>query len=556
MPECALRKATETSTAFAAPGKSPFAERQKIFKFRSGPGPFEADHIKSQSMPDTNAFIKGFDYDIFISYAHVDNTPLAGQKAGWIEQFHEELNILLSRRIGRTGAVKIWWDDNRLNGNTLFDHSIKDGIQRSAIFLCLMSYGYMQSDYCQKELNLFYTKAQNEPVGISVGAQSRILTLLLNNLPHTKWPQPLHGAEGFPFYDSGGNDPLDITDVQCKAQLKNFRNALVELVLNFPQPAETVTPLSPIVADKAAAENSGAFTIFFGDVPDTLRTLRKRTITELEKAGYAIVTDVPPPSEAAAHEKIATEKIAAADLSVHLLDQYPGREIEGAAGIWYPQKQAEIGLKGSKASLVWTPADMALDDVEEEAYKRFLQNLESGKQAAKNYDYIRGIKGELPQQITTLAERLKAQQKPPQKAGKLAVLLDVHVEDQKYAWKLGSTLWEHEIEPILNPQEDSPVETNSLLSERIGQANKLVFFYGKVQWTWVQRRITAAMKLIINNNYPADEFFVFLVPPHKNPADIAFGKSYLRLNVINNSDFADINQDSLQQFLQTVNAVA
>ncbi len=54
------------------------------------------------------------------------------------------------------GEVKIWWDNKRLDGSKLFDESIKEGIEKSAVIVCLTSPAYLNSDYCCKELELFY----------------------------------------------------------------------------------------------------------------------------------------------------------------------------------------------------------------------------------------------------------------------------------------------------------------------------------------------------------------------------------------------------------------
>jgi hypothetical protein len=67
------------------------------------------------------AFIPAYEYDIFISYAHVDNTPFFGQADGWIEQFYKNLNLMLAKRFGRLDIVKIWWDSKKLDGSILFD---------------------------------------------------------------------------------------------------------------------------------------------------------------------------------------------------------------------------------------------------------------------------------------------------------------------------------------------------------------------------------------------------------------------------------------------------
>jgi hypothetical protein len=70
------------------------------------------------------AFVPGFEYDIFISYAHVDNQMATSEAAGWVETFHKNLRIRLSQRFGRDGLVAIWRDEN-LTGDQLFDQVIK-----------------------------------------------------------------------------------------------------------------------------------------------------------------------------------------------------------------------------------------------------------------------------------------------------------------------------------------------------------------------------------------------------------------------------------------------
>ena len=51
------------------------------------------------------SYLPSFDYDLFISYAHVDNQP--GGKRGWVHRFQDELVLRLDRRLGRIGAAKI-----------------------------------------------------------------------------------------------------------------------------------------------------------------------------------------------------------------------------------------------------------------------------------------------------------------------------------------------------------------------------------------------------------------------------------------------------------------
>lgn len=480
------------------------------------------------------AYIPGYTYDIFISYAHVDNVPTSWENLGWIEKFYKDLDTLLTRRIGGSD-VKIWWDNRKLDGSILFDDSIEDGINKSAIIICLNSPSYLSSNYCKKELGSFYNKARHEPQGLKVVDRSRLLNVLLYNIPHSDWPEELRGTTGFAFHDAkeadDPGDPLDTSTIEFRNKLQDLRDAIIKLINDFPKKENHRT-----VTDGMEIDEKDSFTIYMGEVADTLRTTRKRTISELEKKGYKVIHGIPPPDGVTEHEQKAKEAVQKANLSVHLLDQYPGREIIGAQDIWYPQKQAELGLEFSKSQLVWVPAELDHSLIEEETYKKFLQGLEEGKQPANSYEYIRGAKSTLTQEISEFAEQIKLLQQQKQAAkGKISVLLDTHFNDQIYALDLSKILLENQIQPFINPQEDDPRKNINILADRISQVSNLIFFYGQVSRDWVLERMSAALQLIITNNYPVEDFYIYMAGPNKDPNDISLKQRFLKVYVINNS---------------------
>ena len=496
------------------------------------------------------ALVPGFEYDIFISYAHVDNATFPGQDSGWIQAFYDNLNLMLAKRFGRMGMVKIWWDSKKLDGSVLFDDSIASGIKKSAIIICLNSPGYLQSPWCKKELNTFYQKAQSEKPGLKVADRSRIIHVLLNNIPKTEWPEELGGTTGFPFHDAKERedlgDPVETLSPDFKTQMQNLRDAVWNLLKDF-ENAENAVVNQP---ETKAAQNDDAFTIYLGEVADTLRTPRKRIIAELEKQGFNVVTGLPPPDEADAHEQATKEAVEKAQLAVHLLDEYPGREIVGAPELWYPQKQTEISLASETSKMIWVPAETDFSTVEEEKYKQFLVNLEKGTTPAKAYEFVRGSKSTVAQEIIEFAEQIKAKQKQKKvEKGQLSVLLDTHFNDQIYALDLSRTLLENQIQPFINPQEDDPGKNINLLGERISQVRKLIFLYGNVSKEWVLERISVALRLILNNNYPIEDFFIYMAPPHKNVDDIAINQKFLKVNVIDSSNKQVLDKAVLQKFL-------
>ena len=132
------------------------------------------------------AQIPGYEYDIFISYTHDDNEGF-GNRPGWVDNFEDWLNSWLQKRRGMAD-LKIWRDNKRMHGNTLFDDAIQNALKNSALFLALTSRNYLQSAYCQKELSWFHQYHGQRPGGLRMGDAFRVFNILLHNIPHQKWP--------------------------------------------------------------------------------------------------------------------------------------------------------------------------------------------------------------------------------------------------------------------------------------------------------------------------------------------------------------------------------
>lgn len=515
------------------------------------------------------AYIPGYTYDIFISYAHLDNMKMPGQQQGWIELFYQSLNLKLAQRIGKMDAVKIWWDSKKLDGTKLFDDTIKDGIENSALFISLLSPGYLQSDYCKKEMELFYAKSNADKTGANVGDNARMIKVLLNNIPYTELPQQFGRATGFPFFKSEDKDdygePLDYTDPAFALQLKELRDSLVRIFESFPKekiaapmvmgaslvPGPSVQP----VVEAGSPVSKNGFKLYFGEVSDSLRTARKRTMSELEKSGFTIITNIPPPEEAAAHEQKLKEVLPKVDLAVHLLDQFPGREIDGT-DTWYAKKQVEVSLELSPSKLLWVPSDLDENVIEEENYKTFVQGIEKNNNAENKFEFIRGNKSELTRQIIEYTDAIKQSRVRKESTARISVLLDTHFSDQQYAFTLGQALLKNNMQPYINPQEDDPRKNINLLADRISQVNKLVFLYGTVSKEWVLARMSAALQLIVTNNYAIDDFYVYLAPPNKLSDDIKLNQRFLKVNVVNNSANPDLTAEMLDTFIKDMKGEA
>ena len=107
---------------------------------------------KAPAAPVDN--VPGYENDIFVSYAHVDNIPLSGISKGWVEMFIDNLSTKLAQRIARMVRCKLW-DDRLLARNAPLTPEILYVLKASATVVLVLSPGYLKSPWCQRENNGF-----------------------------------------------------------------------------------------------------------------------------------------------------------------------------------------------------------------------------------------------------------------------------------------------------------------------------------------------------------------------------------------------------------------
>lgn len=151
------------------------------------------------------SYLPDFQYDVFISYAHIDNSVRNQNDKGWVTQFYNELVFWITQRIGRSDKFKIWWDE-KLSDNHVFTNEIKDAIKNSALLITFSSNAYYESQYCIDELKWFYENTAKGKPGLSINNMYRIYNIRLNNIDNVKWPKECQGTTGYEMFSIANGD--------------------------------------------------------------------------------------------------------------------------------------------------------------------------------------------------------------------------------------------------------------------------------------------------------------------------------------------------------------
>lgn len=475
------------------------------------------------------SWVPGYECDVFLSYSHVDNlTPDNEPDAGWVAQFHKRLELALTQKAGRSGAITIWRDERRLRGNLLFDKSIQDAVQRSAVFVPLYSHGYANSAYCADELKWFYEKAQKESIGLAAGDSYRIFPVFLNRFAPAVWPKEFGRTSGFPFNDSARaedeGEPSDPGSELFRTQLRALKDSLfvtLERLRNL-----TAKP-APVASDVDATD---VFRIFLADVPDVLTPVRRRVINELrQQPSLQVLSSVPPPSEDEPHRTAVLAALTRADLSVHLFSDSPGREIDDREGVYYPQTQAELALEHGKSQIVWVPETLKTENILDPGLAAFLERVESGKRKRDTFEFLRTTPAAVTAEILAKIEHIQNQANTPEEAPG-AALIDTHFKDQLQTFELMRYLVDRKVQPYLNPQEDNPSSNLEIFTQRLKQVSLLIVFYGAVAEEWVRARLGVAIQIAIAENFPLRACGVYVVPPQKPGLNTRASQRFIRVD--------------------------
>lgn len=435
-----------------------------------------------------------FKNDIFISYAWLNDEVPPGKPKGWVTEFVERLGYELSQRFERKGEIKIWRDKEELGDSTFFNDEIKETIENSGIFIALTSRGYLSDEsYCAKEITCFHEKVKTDSYTLKISNRSRLVNVLLQNIDPEEWLPEMQGMNGFRFHDATRNDQIGHLLQPDTDPYKTEMTKLVDELETTLRTFKTVAELPPRDEPKRA---SGFFKVFLAYTEGSLSAKRERLAKELQQSGVEVVTNIPPPFTAAAHEKRVNDELADSGLAVHLFDDFGGNVIEGDAGATYYQKQFDLAAAAKKRQLVCVPKTVEIDT--ETPHGAFIRALESGNRNGASYRFLRQSQPTLMakdvlDEIETILKQRDNSCNP------MAALLDIHQKDEDFAPELSKVFLKRKLKLWINPANDEPEKGMTEFEDLRTGISVLIICLGHVTEDWVSQRLNFALQVAVSS---------------------------------------------------------
>ena len=329
------------------------------------------------------AYIPGYEHDIFVSYAHVDDQPFLeaapGREgsAGWVSNLVRLLKDELARKIGRPDGFSVWFDAHHLRGHHTLTEEIAARLQQAAILIAVLSPGYVASRWCQEEARLFCGRFGPD--------LSRRVFLVEREPLDDDMPPPAGFADRrkyqFWFWDRAGQPrtfavPVPHTDemeyyYQIEDMARDLRDQFRVMRAAGPAPGPTVEPRPAIAPVHRGATANGAVAVFLAEVADDLEFRRAGVRRYLDQQGFRTLPVSSYPPGRAEFEEALDADLADSRLFVQLLGPTPEKRPRDVPD-GYGWLQLEAAKRHALPILQWRSPEIDLDSIEWPRHRELL----------------------------------------------------------------------------------------------------------------------------------------------------------------------------------------
>jgi hypothetical protein len=442
-----------------------------------------------------SAFLKnlGFDNDIFISYAQLDDVPVGDSAEGFVSQLHKDVSIRLAQILGQ--SVRIW-QDRKLQGEEGYSELTRAALERTALLLVVVSPGYLSSEFCLRELKTFVQAAGS----LRVVGRSRVLWLANSPLPVDSLPDILRSTAGYKFYQmtDAGQRPRELSRVQ-------YRDILEDLCYDIKR--------SLVLRATGKDPEQDSATVYLAETSSDVVGVRGQLLQELVARGHSVLPDRPLPWTAEELMHSVRGDLNRAQLSVHLIGSRSGIIPEGETRSIVALQYELALLQADIKRVVW--AARASDASNQ------LGMLENS--GAEGTEVLLGSIEELKSIVLDkLTHRPSAPKALNSRAPQLYLICDL--ADLPAAKELRDHLFANGIEATLPLFDGDVAELRRDRQEMLQACDVVLIFWGASSEVWVRQVFRELLKF--RDRYKPVPFGYYLASPpnaSKNSFDTRVG---------------------------------
>ena len=445
-----------------------------------------------------------FEYDVFLSYSHIDNQPLASDQEGWVTSLHTALDVRLSQLLGRSATI---WRDGKLQGNDLFDEEITARFSNAATLVSIMSPRYVKSEWCIKELTTYIGVAEGSD-GPEVGTKSRVFKVAKTPVTLAEQPAQVQRVLGYDFFSidpqtdrasefnlfSGSKDLERLYWGKLEDLAQDLARRLREM--------ETIESASPDTTPDQAS-SSPEKTIFLAETSSDLTDERDAVRRDLVQHGYSVLPNERLPYVAQDFNTIVENRLSESSMSIHLIGRTYGLVPDGTTkSTVHLQTELALGQAADRADfqrLIWMP-DTA--EIEDERQRRLLDSIRTESMVGANVDILESGLEDFKATIhKTIAARKQSRSgsEPEDEApasGAKHVYLICDELDTDEATTLRDHLFDRGLEVTMPLFKGEAGDVREDHEDNLKSCEAVLIYYGEATEAWLRKKLRELKKIL------------------------------------------------------------
>jgi hypothetical protein len=459
------------------------------------------------------ATIPGARYDLFVSYAQLDNTD------GWVDQLVEKARIEVCQRLG-TRDFSIFIDHDELYGNRPLSPSLFEAVRGSALLMVVMSPAYLHSEWCRRERNEFLSHVKGR---VDAGS---VFVVRAREVSRADVPPEFGDLLGFEFFTKGrklgADSPMALGQKRATARIVDLSHAIKEQVQHR------------VVEPRA---DPGAASVFVAWSTEDLEEREEELRSYLSQHGVAVLPQKTyPQTDRRAFEQAMGADLRRSKVFVQLLSAARGRELPFGDGVRAPRLQFDAACQSGLAVLQWRDRAVDAGAISDADHRALFDRAQAC-----------GIEEFKSAVVKAAREPSRAVSSRPARDASVFVRAD-ESKDQSLAKRVGEALAGMGVACEWLPPGGDPQERRQWLEENLRECDGVLLIYGETDAVWVYRQLKEARKILaLRDDAPRAQAILDGPPPPKSDVGVAL-PGLMRLD-----GTKGIDSDVLRKFVDALN---
>jgi hypothetical protein len=458
-----------------------------------------------------------FELDVFVSYAHLDNTGFEEDQKGWVAKLHEKLERRLAQLLGKPSRI---WRDPKLKGNDVFEETIIERVKAAAILVSVVSPRYVRSPWTTRELKEFCQAAEQQG-GVTIRDKCRIFKVLKTPVPLDEQTPQLRAVLGYEFF---GMDPATGNFREFDEEFgPEYRQ---KFLMKLDDVAQEMKELLEIVEGRETVEapaDSDGDAIFLAVTTHDVQDERDAVRRELQQRGYTVLPARELSLVGAEVEAAVRGDLARCAMSIHLIgNRYsliPENSTTSLVEIQH-ELAIERGEQGGFTRLVWIPPNVQVTDPRQ---LEVIERLRMDPRMGPGADLLETPLDELRTVIHDTLEPRRALKTTPAapsgapettKVDVPSVYLVYEQTDTAVVTPWADFLFDQGLDVVHPVFGDTESQVRACHEESLRTADGVVIFAAAAQPLWLRQKFSELQKIPgYGRTKPAPVVAVCLLPP-------------------------------------------